>query len=186
MGYKIAEEASKRNHKVTLITGPTGLKAPKVKKFISIETAAELFSAVKKELKNADCLIMCAAVGDFKSKRVFKKKIKRNKGLLLELVPSRDILSGLSRYKKGKIFVGFSLETDSLIRHSRAKLKNKNLDLIVANRLRKFPNVFGDNKLDVYIIDKYGFRREIKYKRKAFIAHVLLDKIEKMWYLKSN
>lgn len=181
MGYKIADEASKRNHEVILISGPTRLKPPKVKRFILITTAGELFKALKREIKKADCLVMCAAISDFKARHILKKKIKRKKRLLLELVPNKDILMELSRYKKDKLFIGFSLETENLIKNSYIKLKNKKLDLIVANRLTKFCNVFGDNKLDVCIIDKSGVIKELKHKDKAFIAHVLLDKIEKLW-----
>ncbi|MFC1667120.1 phosphopantothenoylcysteine decarboxylase [Candidatus Omnitrophota bacterium] len=186
MGYKLAECASRRGHIVTLISGPTKLELPRIKKIISISTADDLLKALKKELKNADCLIMCAAVGDFRARSVFKSKIKRQKRILLELVSNKDILKDASRYKKDKLFIGFSLETENLVRNSCEKLKAKRLDLVVANRLTKQRNVFGDNKLDVYIIDRYGCKQEIRHKNKTFIAHVLLDKIEKLWYLKSN
>lgn len=186
MGYKIAEIASKRKHVVTLISGPTKLSPPKVKKFISIETASDLLKALKQEVKNADCLIMSAAVGDFSVERVLKQKLKRAKHLSLALAPNKDILKALSKYKKNKLYIGFSLETEDPIQNSHKKLKNKNLDIIVANRLTKRCNVFGDNRLDAHIIDKDGVTRDIKRKSKAFIAHVLLDKIEKLWYLKSN
>jgi len=184
MGYRIAESASKRRHAVTLISGPTRLKQPRVKKFIPIERASDLLRALKKEIENADCLIMCAAVSDFRARHVIKKKIKRGKALSLELVSNKDILSELTRYKKDKVFVGFSLETEDLIKRSFLKLKNKHLDLIVANRLSSARNPFGDNKLDAYIINKSGDYTQIKGKNKAFIARVLLDKIEKLWYLR--
>jgi len=183
MGYKIAEEASKRRHVVTLISGPATIKPPRVKRFISIEKASDLLKALKKEIKNADCLIMCAAVSDFRAKYLIRKKIKKKKTLSLKLVSNKDILSQLSKYKKNKVFVGFSLETEDLLKRSFLKLKNKHLDLIVANRLTKRHNVFGDNRLGAYIIDKSGYIAQIKNKKKDFIARVLLDKIEKLWYL---
>ena len=157
MGYKIAELASKRRHAVTLISGVVKIKPPKVKKFISVETSSDLLNALKKELKNADSLIMCAAVSDFRLKRAIKKKIKKAKRLSLELISNKDILSEVAKYKKDKLFVGFSLETENLIKRSFLKLKKKHLDLIVANRLTKRHNLFGDNKLDAYIINKSGF-----------------------------
>ena len=182
MGYKLAEVAYKRRHVVTLISGPTRIRIPKVKKFIQIETAEELLRALKKEIRKADCLIMCAAVGDFKPASVCKKKIKRKKGLDLKLIPNKDILKGLHGYKKSKLFIGFSLETENLLENSSLKLKEKGLDLIAANRLAKSHNPFGDNKLDVHVIDKKGNISKIHRRNKAFIAHVLLDKIEDMWY----
>jgi len=184
MGYKIAELASRRRHNVTLISGPTRLKPPKVKKFISIETAEELLNSLKKEIKKADCLIMCAAVSDFRAKEPARKKIKRNKDMSLMLVPNKDLLKELADEKKGKLFIGFSLETEGLVKNSEKKLKNKNLDIVVANRLTKSHNPFGDNKLDVCIIGSSGQKITLYNKYKLYIAHVLLDKIEQLWYLK--
>ena len=186
MGYKLAEVALKRKHVVTLISGPTKLRPPKVNKFIPIETAGDLFETIKEEIAKSDILIMCAAVSDFKARHFINKKIKRTSRLLLELIPNKDLLRNLSRYKKGKVFIGFSLETENLIENSYRKLREKSLDLIVGNILTKRCNPFGNNKLDVYIIDKAGTVTKISKKNKAFIAHVLLDKIEKLWYLKNN
>ncbi|MDP8229562.1 MAG: phosphopantothenoylcysteine decarboxylase [Candidatus Gorgyraea atricola] len=183
MGYAIANEASRRKHAVTLISGPTRLKSPKVKRFIPIESTEDLLKALKKEIRSADCLIMCAAVGDFRVKKVAGKKIKRKKTLSLQLVPNKDILKELSKYKKAKLFVGFSLETENWLKNSSKKLKSKNLDLIVANRLTKNHNPFGDNRLGVCIIDRSSHRIYIDNRKKPFISHVLLDKIERMWYL---
>jgi len=186
MGYKIAEAASRRRHAVTLISGSTKLSPPKVRKFISIDTADDLLKALRRELKKADCLIMCAAVGDFRVKSLQKNKIKRKKGLYLRLVSNKDIIAELSRHKKGKLFIGFSLETEDLVRNSIKKLKNKNLDFIVGNCLTKSHNPFGYNKLNVVLIDKTGHRIYINNKSKAYIAQVLLDKVERLWYLKGN
>lgn len=183
MGYKLAQVAAKRRHVVTLISGPTKLRPPTVKKFIPIETADDLFKATKEEIAKSDILIMCAAVSDFKPRHLIDKKIKRTNRVLLELIPNKDLLRNLSRYKKEKVFIGFSLETENLIENSYRKLREKGLDLIVGNILTKRCNPFGNKKLDVFIIDKAGTVTKISKKSKAFIAHVLLDKIEKLWYL---
>jgi len=186
MGYKIAEEALKKKHRVTLISGPVNLIPPSVHKFIQIETADDLLKALKKEIKSADCLIMAAAVGDFKVENRAKAKIKRAQGLSIKLVPNKDILRELAGYKKHKLFVGFNLETANLVRNARLKLRVKLLDIIVANRLTKYHNPFGDNKLDVDIIDRFGNITKIRQKNKAFISHVLLDKLERLWYEMDN
>jgi len=184
MGYKLAEVASKRKHSVTLISGPTRLLCPNVKKFISIETADVLLKKVEQEIQKVDCLIMCCAVSDFRIKNGFRQKIKKAKSLSLEFVANKDILKEISVYKKDKLYVGFSLETGNLIRNSYGKLKVKKLDLVVANQLRCSRNIFGDNKLDACFIDRDGVIEKFKQKRKTFIAQHLLDKIEKLWYLK--
>jgi phosphopantothenoylcysteine decarboxylase/phosphopantothenate--cysteine ligase len=183
MGYKIAEEAFKRKHKVTLISGPVNLIPPKVDRFIAIETADDLLKTLKSQIKRADCLIMTAAVGDFRAQKISIRKIKRNKSLSPKLIPNKDILKALSRFHKRKLFAGFSLETEDLVRNSYSKLKNKNLDLIAANSFTKYHNPFGNSKLDVVLIDKKGGITKIRKQSKDFIAHVLLDKIEQMWYL---
>jgi len=186
MGYRLAEEAARRGHIVTLISGPVKLLPPEnIYRFIQIRTLKELRTSLKKIMVQSECLIMCAAVADFRVKRIRKKKIRRRrKRLLLELVPTNDIIGELSKYKKRQLFVGFSLETEDLVRNSIRKLKDKKLDIIVANRLSKYHNPFGDNKLDVLIIDKDGRKIDIKNKTKPYIAQVLLDKIEQLWYLK--
>lgn len=184
MGYKLAELASEKKHAVTLISGPTKLIPPKVKRFIPIETAEDLFKALRKEVKKSDILIMCAAVSDFKPRHFIDKKIKRTSRLSLELIPNKDLLREVSRYKKGRLFIGFSLETENLVENSYRKLREKNLDLIVGNVFTKRYNPFGSNKLDAYIIDKSRAVTKISRKNKAFLAHVLLDKIENLWYVK--
>jgi len=186
MGYRIAEEALKRKHKVTLISGPTDIIPPRTCNFISIRTADELLAELKKTIGKADCLFMCAAVSDFKVSEISNRKIKRTKPLNIKLIPNKDILKELERYHKRKLFIGFSLETENLVRNSHIKLKTKKLDLIVANSLTKSHNPFGNNKLDVTLIDKNRHVSKIKSRNKAFIAHVLLDKIEEMWYFKNK
>lgn len=184
MGYKIAEMASRRKHAVTLISGPVKLRSPEVKQFIQIETAQELLRTLKTEIKKANCLIMCAAVSDFRLEDTAKRKIKRKKGLSVKLIPNKDILKELSLHKKSNLFVGFSLETEDLVRNSCKKLKSKNLDLIVANKLSKTHNPFGCKCLDVVIIDRSGRKIYIRNKSKTYISQVLLDKIEELWYQK--
>ncbi len=186
MGYKIAEVALKREHKVTLISGPTNLIPPKADKIIFIKTANELLKKLREKIHHTDCLIMCAAVSDFKPKRLFNRKIKRSKNLTIELIPNKDILQNLSKFHKRNLFVGFSLETENLVKNAYLKLKHKNLDIIVANILTKYRNPFYNNKLDVVIIDRFKNKVSLKAKNKTFISHVLLDKIEEMWYLKNK
>ncbi|OIO33868.1 MAG: hypothetical protein AUJ70_02270 [Candidatus Omnitrophica bacterium CG1_02_40_15] len=182
MGYKIAEVALKREHKVTLISGPTNLIPPRADKIIFIKTADDLLKKLKKNMRHADCLIMCAAVSDFRPKHLFNRKIKRSKNLTIELMPNKDILRNLSKFHKRNLFVGFSLETEDLVKNAYLKLKHKNLDLIVANILTKHHNPFDNNKLDVVIIDRFKNIVSLKAKNKTFISHVLLDKIEQLWY----
>ncbi len=176
-GYEIAREAKARGRGVILISGPTCLEAPRGVRRISVESALEMKQAVEKEFKNCGCVIMAAAVSDWRVKTQVSTKIKRRgKGKVLELVENPDILAGLGRHKAGKILVGFALETGDLEKNAAKKLKTKHLDLIVANRLGKKGRAFSDNKTSVLMIDKFGNKRAINNKTKKELAKIILDK----------
>jgi phosphopantothenoylcysteine synthetase/decarboxylase len=135
MGYALVRASLRAGHKVTLITAPTDQRPPKGAKVVEVETAAQMFEAVKKNFKICDCLIMAAAVSDYAPARTAKTKIKkRNKSLTLRLKPTADILKWAGKNKsKNQIVVGFALEDRNLRQNAEVKLKEKNLDMIIAN-----------------------------------------------------
>lgn len=176
-GYEIAKEARRHKLKVTLVSGPTALKAPRGVKFISVESSLEMRRAVLAEFKKCDCVIMSAAVADWRPVYSARKKIKKSPKKTIELVENPDILAELGAKKKNRIAVGFALETENLERNALKKLKDKNLDLIVANRL-KLPsaNIFGDKAIDVVTVDRFGNRARIYNKSKQELARIILGK----------
>lgn len=178
MGYCIAEAARKKDHKVTLISGPTNLKKPKKVKFISIKTARELQQAVKKEFKKNDCLIMTAAVSDFRPLKIFKGKIKKEKQSpkSLKLAKNPDILVEIGKNKGNKILVGFALEDKNTIANAKKKLRQKNLDFIVANSVAE-KSPFGDVRTSAVIIDKFGKIQRLRNTTKEKIAETIVNKI---------
>ena len=176
IGYKIANAARSRGLSVTLVSGPTLLTPPKGVKLISVESAEDMRAAVMKFIKKADCVIMTAAVADWRPRYSARRKMKKPGIRNIELVENPDILAEVGRLKKKKIAVGFALETENLEKNALKKLKDKNLDIIVANRLTPKKNVFGDNALDVVIIDRFGNRTRIFNKRKSKLAKIILDK----------
>lgn len=180
-GYAIAKEAKRRKLAVTLVSGPTALKVPNGVKFISVESTLDMRRAVLKEFKKADCVIMTAAVADWRPIYSAKKKIKKSPKKTIELVENPDILAEIGSKKKNKIVIGFALETENLERNALKKLKDKNLDLIVANRL-KLPhsNIFGDKAIDVVTVDRFGNRTRIYNKSKQELARIILGKILKL------
>ncbi len=135
MGYALARTALKAGHEVTLITAPTALKPPLGAKVVSVESAAEMFEAVKKHFAGCDCLIMAAAVADYTPAHPSKTKLKKQAAkLTLELKPTPDILKWAGRQKKlGQILVGFALEDRDLWTNAERKMREKHLDMIVAN-----------------------------------------------------
>jgi phosphopantothenoylcysteine decarboxylase/phosphopantothenate--cysteine ligase len=176
-GYEIAREAKARGREVILISGPTCLEAPRGVRRISVESALEMKRAVEHESKKCGCVIMAAAVSDWRVKTQVLTKIKRRgKGKVLELVENPDILAGLRRHKAGKTIVGFALETEDLEKNAVKKLKIKHLDLVVANKLGKQGRAFSNNRTSILMIDKFGDKRAVNNKTKKELAKIILDK----------
>ncbi len=175
-GYEIASAAKSRGLSVVLVSGPTLLPAPNGIKFVSVESADEMRKAVLRFLAWSDCVVMTAAVADWRPKRSARRKIKKGGTRSIELVENPDILAEVGRLKKHRVAVGFALETENLEKNALKKMKDKNLDIIVANRLTKKRNVFGDKTLDVVTIDRFGNRTRIFNKSKSKLAKIILDK----------
>jgi len=138
MGYALAEEARDRGAQVTLVSGPTALADPHGITTVRVTTAEEMGAAVDRHSNEADIIVAAAAVADFTPVRVAEQKMKRramsDTEMKIELRPTRDILRSLGQRKNDRqILVGFALETASLLDSARAKLVEKNCDLIVAN-----------------------------------------------------
>ncbi len=136
MGYALAAAALRAGHKVTLIAAPTALKPPAGAKLVAVESAREMFAAVKEHFPRCDCLIMAAAVSDFTPAHRSKTKIKKDGGLkpTLRLKPTPDILRWAGRHKSAsQIVVGFALEDRNLRANAERKMHDKRLDMIVAN-----------------------------------------------------
>jgi len=133
--YALVRAALRAGHKVTLITAQTTQRLPSGAKVVEVETAAQMFEAVKKGFEICNCLIMVAAVSDYTPVRPSKTKIKKsNKSLILRLKPTADILKWAGKHKrKNQFVVGFALEDRNLRQNAEVKLKEKNLDMIIAN-----------------------------------------------------
>ncbi len=184
IGFCIAKAAKAKKYKVILISGPTHLEPPAGVKFIPVETAEQMKRAVLKNLHSCDCVFMTAAVCDFRPARFSKSKIKKpkyasgTKKITLELKQNSDILEAISKGRKKQKIIGFALETEDLIKNATKKLKDKKLDFIVANKVSKSKNPFGERKTDAVIIGKKGIFKELKGVLKAELAKVLLGVIE--------
>ena len=135
MGYALARAALKAGHKVTLITAPTSQKPPSAAKLVNVETAAQMFEAVKQQFSRCNCLIMAAAVADYTPVSPARTKIKKTgKSMTIKLKPTTDILKWAGKQKKkDQIVIGFALEDRNIRERAEKKLNEKNLDMIVAN-----------------------------------------------------
>ena len=127
---------------------------------------------------------MAAAVADYTPVRREKEKIKKNeKGILLELKQTKDILKTLGEQKKGKqVFVGFALETTDERENALAKLKKKNADLIVLNSLNEKDAVFGNDTNKMTIFEKGGKEFQFETKTKQEVAKDIVETIIQLFY----
>jgi phosphopantothenoylcysteine decarboxylase/phosphopantothenate--cysteine ligase len=135
MGYALAQACVEAGAAVTLVSGPVSLaKIPRVK-HIDVVSAKEMFNAVMQEVASADIFLSVAAVADYRVKDFSSQKIKKqDTDFILHLERTEDIVASVAALEKKHLFVvGFAAETENLIEHAAAKLKNKKLDMIVAN-----------------------------------------------------
>ena len=174
MGYAIAQAAYDRGAEVTVVSAPASIKPPSYLNIESVRTAGEMKTAVLKKFKDCDILVMAAAVADYRPAAPSSRKIKKTgKKMSIELEPTDDILSSLSKIKGKKTIVGFSVESNDLIANSKKKLKDKALDIIVANTVSAFE---GDESSAV-IINKNGKTKNLPKQRKEITANMILDNI---------
>ena len=183
MGFAIAGAAAQRGADVVLVTGQVTLSTPRNVKRVDIESAAEMHRAVMKHSKNADAIIMSAAVADFTPAKPSSHKIKKEqlngKSHSLELKKTKDILQDLSTKKYDGVLVGFALETEYGIGNAKQKLKQKKLDFIVLNNPLLNGAGFGTDTNIVTIISKNGKIEKLKKMPKYDVANEILNRVEK-------
>ena len=178
MGYAIAKTAALRGADVTLVSGPAEVEPPMFVNFVPVVTAKDMFEAVTSRSDEMDAVIKAAAVADYRPKFVNTEKTKKKDGdMAIELERTDDILKWLGEHKKDSQFLcGFSMETEHMLENSRAKLKKKNLDMIVANNLKVAGAGFGTDTNVVTMI-RENKETELPIMSKEEVAGVILDEI---------
>ena len=178
MGYAIAKTAALRGAEVTLVSGPAEVEPPMFVNFVPVVTAKDMFEAVTSRSDEMDAVIKAAAVADYRPKFVNTEKTKKKDGdMAIELERTDDILKWLGEHKKDSQFLcGFSMETEHMLENSRAKLKKKNLDMIVANNLKVAGAGFGADSNVVTMI-RENKETELPIMSKEEVAGVILDEI---------
>ncbi|MCP9446282.1 MAG: bifunctional phosphopantothenoylcysteine decarboxylase/phosphopantothenate--cysteine ligase CoaBC [Nitrospira sp.] len=182
MGYAIAEAARDRGANVVLVTGPTSLTRPSGVEVISVTTAKEMAEALCRRFSWATVVVMAAAVADFRPKEQAPHKLKKHgrSSLALELEPTPDILAMLSARKTSQILVGFAAETERLVAHAEVKLKEKGLDMIVANDVTRAGAGFGSDSNAAVILTREGRQRELELMSKRKLADELLTEVRNL------
>lgn len=176
MGYAIAKAALRRGADVTLISGHSSLRQPGGVNFISVETAADMFDAVIKEVDLSTVLIMSAAVSDFMPTEKSKRKIRKSAEMLVKLVGTPDILSEVGKKRNRPFIIGFAAETGGGIERAKKKLREKNMDMIIFNDVTEAGSGFGVDTNRVVIIDK-GEEIKLPLLSKDSVADAILDRL---------
>jgi phosphopantothenoylcysteine decarboxylase/phosphopantothenate--cysteine ligase len=181
MGFAVANAAALRGADVTLVSGPVHLQTPRNVSRIDVESTKEMSKAVQSQFDKHDAVIMAAAVADFAPKHASKEKMKKEdmRAMALELEKTDDILESLGQKKKGKVLVGFALETHNDAQNARGKLKRKHLDFIVLNNPLVEGAGFGVDTNVVSIIDKSGAVEKLPKLTKLDVANCILDRVAK-------
>jgi phosphopantothenoylcysteine decarboxylase/phosphopantothenate--cysteine ligase len=174
MGYAVAQTALQRGAEVFLVSGPTSLKPPAGAHFVPVRSAAQMRDAVLELYSRADIVIKAAAVSDYRPIELAEQKIKKGSTLMnLSLAQTDDILALLGKQKKNQVLVGFAAETEHLLESADRKLKEKNLDFLVANDVSR--GVFGEDVSSVVILRRSGESIAVNNQSKPAIAGAILD-----------
>jgi phosphopantothenoylcysteine decarboxylase / phosphopantothenate---cysteine ligase len=186
-GYAVAQAALDDGADVTLITTPVSLAVPYGAQVVNVRTAQEMDTAVRSACKDADVLIMAAAVADYRPAHCERHKIKKsNTQHTIELEPTQDILSGIAQQreqiKRPGVVIGFAAETDDLLANARQKLERKNLDMIVANDVSAMDAGFSVDTNRVTLLLKDESIETLPLMTKDEVAQKILEKVIK--YLK--
>jgi phosphopantothenoylcysteine decarboxylase/phosphopantothenate--cysteine ligase len=182
MGYALARAAKRLGAEVVLVSGPTSLVTPQGVNVIRVQSARQMYDVVLEMFPSVDAVAMAAAVSDYRPKVRAAQKIKKEQAVeSLELERTEDILLRLGELKGRQILVGFAAETEKLVEHARAKLRQKNLDLIVANDLTAADAGFASDTNRVTILWPDRRVETLPLQDKDLVAEEIWDRVEGLW-----
>jgi phosphopantothenoylcysteine decarboxylase/phosphopantothenate--cysteine ligase len=182
MGYAIAKAAIDRGAQVFLVSGPTHLVPPEKANFYPVETAEQMYRMVLKLFSQCDLLFKAAAVSDYRPAEQSKEKMKKDyKDAALKLVINPDILKEAGKIKTNQVVVGFAAETENVEQYAKEKMKNKNLDFILANDISLPDTGFGTDTNQGVLFTRKGEVINIPMLSKNEFAHRLLDEVMKRY-----
>jgi phosphopantothenoylcysteine decarboxylase/phosphopantothenate--cysteine ligase len=172
MGFAVAAAAARAGWAVTLVAGPVSLPTPEGVARVDVVSAEEMFRAVDGAFDGSDILVMSAAVSDYRPKEKADHKVKKGElSMTIEMEPTTDILKSVAARKKpGQFVAGFAAETGDVEAYAEAKMKAKNCDMMVANRVGGPTGGFMSEENTVTLLFRGGARREIGPAPKSVIA----------------
>lgn len=172
MGYAIAEELQRLGAQVTLVSGPTHLKASEAITTIAVRSAQEMFDACDTRFDSSDIIVMSAAVADYTPKETAVEKIKKKaEDFTIELKKTTDILGTLGQRKSiQQTLVGFALETNNELANAQDKLRRKNADFIVLNSMQDKGAGFGTDTNKITVLSPHSGIKNYDLKSKQEVA----------------
>ncbi len=182
MGFALAEEARERGADVSLISGPSEVIPPSGVRLTRITTARQMAEAVKREFGYCNILLMSAAVSDYTFDHTAKNKIKKgDPDPDINLIPTEDILKGISQNKGNRVIVGFALETENVLDNALRKLREKHLDIVVANNPLAQGSGFQVETNQVFIIHRNGSVQDLPLQSKREVAREILNAVMELY-----
>ena len=187
MGAQLAAEALRRGHRVTVISGPVTEPLPAGARVVRIERVRELERELRRQARRADAVIMAAAVADYEPVRAAAKKLRRQGTLTMALRATPDVIGRLPR-RRGQVVAGFALETAPVVLRAARKLREKRLDVLIAQqagsplRARRASGPFGRSAVRAWLLERGRTAVALGQISKPRIARALLDKLESLWY----
>lgn len=179
MGAALAISAWLRGADVHAIKGPIGFELPFFLHSTRVKSAAEMHQACDELWPDMDMGCFTAAVADFAPEPFGKEKFKKKtsqQGLDIHFTPTQDILADMSSKRKpGQLLIGFAAETQDLVENASAKLKKKNLDMVVANPVNEQSSGFGFTTNRVTIIDRHERKEQWDLLPKTEVAWRIWD-----------
>ncbi|MDK9865163.1 MULTISPECIES: bifunctional phosphopantothenoylcysteine decarboxylase/phosphopantothenate--cysteine ligase CoaBC [Staphylococcus] len=182
IGYALAESLTKRGANVTLVSGPTHLTPPENVNVIQIQSAEEMFEAVKTRFNEQDIVFKAAAVSDYAPAEMLEHKLKKQDGTLsVTFKRTPDILKYLGEHKTKQFLVGFAAETQNIETYAQKKLQHKNADVIIANNVGDRSIGFSSDDNDYTMYFKNGGPISLGKHKKVILAEHILDSLETRW-----
>ncbi len=179
MGFAMAKAAMLRGAEVTVVAAHTEVEPPMFVEVVKVQSAEDMFNAVKSRMDDMDIIIKAAAVADYTPVSTADHKIKKSADdMSISLKRTTDILKYIGENRwDGQVICGFSMETDNVVENSRKKLVSKNCDMICANSLKKDGAGFGTDTNIITMITADG-DEELELMSKFDAANVILTKIK--------
>ena len=185
MGMALAHACIHAGAKTTLIVGSISVDIEKRAEIIHVVSAEDMYEAVMRKIDAQDLFISCAAVADFRPKKMTQNKIKKNaQSMTIELIENKDILASVCQLKKKPICIGFAAETENHIENAKIKLKKKKCDAILLNDVSQEEIGLNSNENEVHLITK-NKTEKIEKNTKQVIAEKIINKLANSFFISS-